>query len=80
MRQLRLPARAVLPKDLSRDGEFLASLQQPRADDDLVAQDSLVVVDVRGAVGAVVAVHGLACEMGRGLVGGDLGVWVGLRE
>ena len=61
MRQLRLPARAVLPEDLSRDGEFLAPIQQGRADDDLVAQNGLVVVDVRGAVGTVVAVDGFAC-------------------
>lgn len=35
----------------------LAALEQTGADDDFVAQDGLVVVDVRGAVGAVVAVY-----------------------
>lgn len=58
--QLRLPAQPILPEDLRRDLEVVASLQQARADDDLVAQDGLVVINVRGAVGAVVAIHRLA--------------------
>lgn len=65
MRHLGLPAQAVLSKDLRLDGEGGAALQEGGADDDLGAQDGLVVVDVRGAVGAVVAVYGLACSLAR---------------
>jgi len=61
MRNLRLPAQPILPENLRRHLEMVASFQQAGADDDLVAQDGLVVVEVRGAVGAVVAVYGLAC-------------------
>lgn len=60
MRELRLPAQAILAEDLGRDGELGAALQQGGADDDLVAQDGLVVVEVRGAVWAVVAVYWFA--------------------
>lgn len=51
----------ILAENLGRDGELLAALEQARADDDLGSQHRLVVVDVRGAVGAVVAVYRLAC-------------------
>ena len=67
MRDLGLPAQPVLPEDLRLDGEGAAALEQARADDDLGPEDGLVVVDVGGAVGAVVAVHGLACTQGQGL-------------
>lgn len=61
MRHLRLPLQPILSEDLRRDLEILAPLQQCRANNDLVAQDGLVVVEVRCAVGAVVAVYWLAC-------------------
>lgn len=60
MRELRLPAQPILAEDLGRDGELAAALEQARADDDFGPQDGLVVVDVRGAVGAVVAVYRFA--------------------
>ena len=60
MRHLRLPGETVLAEDLGRDLEILGALQQAGADDDLVAEDGLVVVHVGGAVGAVVAVDGFA--------------------
>ena len=61
MSHLGLPGQTILAKDLGRDGELLVAFQQGGADDDLIAEDGLVVVDVRGAVGAVVAVYGIAC-------------------
>ena len=64
MRELRLPAQPILAEDLGRDGELAAALEQARADDDFGPQDGLVVVDVRGAVGAVVAVYRFACCFG----------------
>ena len=60
LRNLRLPAQPVLPKDLRRSGEFLRSLKQAGSHNDLVAEDGLVVVYVGGAVGTVVAVDGVA--------------------
>lgn len=60
LRNRRLPAQLVLAEDLSRHREILAALQQTGAHHDLRAQHGLVVVDVRGAVGAVVAVDGFA--------------------
>jgi len=59
---LWLPAHLGLAEDLRRRLELLPAVQQHGADDDLVAHDGLVVVDVRGAVGAVVAIDGLACS------------------
>ena len=58
---LGLPLQAVLAEDLSLDGELAATVEQTGADDDLVAENGLVVVQVRGAVGAVIAVDWLAC-------------------
>ena len=55
------PVQAVFTEDLGRNGELLAVLEQTRADDDLGPQHGLVVVDVRGTVGAVVAIDWLAC-------------------
>ena len=66
LRNLRLPAQPVLPKDFRRNGEFLRALQQTGSYDDLIAEDGLVVVYVGGAVGTVVAVDGVA--WGRGLL------------
>lgn len=78
MPELGLPVQPVLAEDLGGDGEFGGALEQAGADDDLGAEDGLVVVDVRGAVGAVVAVYGLACLFwsaprgGSGVSEGDL--------
>ena len=66
LRDLLLPVEAVLAVDLEADGVVLGQVEQGGADDVLVAHDGLVVVDVRGAVGAVVAVDGFACCGGRG--------------
>ena len=66
MRDLGLPLQPILAEDLGRDLEILAALEQAGTDDDLVAQDGLVVVDVGGAVGAVVTVDVFACLEGRG--------------
>ena len=63
--QLWLPAQPILAEDLSNDWELLAALEQASADNDLGAENGLVVVDVGGAVGAVVAVYWLACGAGR---------------
>lgn len=60
MPDLRLPLQPILPEDLRRDLETLATLQQARTHDDLVAQHGLVVVSVGGAIGAVVAVDGIS--------------------
>ncbi len=46
MCDLRLPLQPILSENLRRDLEIIASLQQSRADDDFVAQDGLVVVEV----------------------------------
>lgn len=82
MRHLGLPGEAILAEDLSRDLEVLGALQQAGADDDLVAQDGLVVVDVGGAVGAVVAVDVLAWWGGGGwgVSGGGYWWWKEGRE
>ncbi len=61
LRNLRLPRQPILSVNLRRDRERLAALEEARADDDLGSQDRLVVVDVGGAVGAVVAVYWFAC-------------------
>lgn len=74
LRNLRLPAQAILSENLRRDRELGGggALEQARAHNDLGPQHRLVVVDVRGAVGAVVAVDGLACLGEEGaLVGGS---------
>ena len=60
MRELGLPAQTVLAEDLGGDGEGLGAVEEGGADDDLGAEDGLVVVDVGGAVGAVVAVYWVA--------------------
>lgn len=62
LRNLWLPVQLVLAENLRRNRELLAPLQKSGADNDLVAQDGLVVVDVRGAVGTVVAIYGVSCE------------------
>lgn len=56
-----MPLQPILAKDLRMHAKVLAALEQTGADDDFVAEDGLVVVDVRGAVGAVVAVYVFAC-------------------
>lgn len=60
---LLLPAQAVLSEDLGGGLEGFAALgQETGSQDDLVvAEGGLVVVDVGRAVGAVVAVDGVAC-------------------
>ena len=63
MRHLGLPAETILAEDLDGDGELFGTFQQGGTDDDLVTCDGLVVVNVGGAVGAVIAVYGLACGM-----------------
>jgi len=68
LRDLRLPAHLGLAEDLSRRFEVMAAVEEDGAHDDLVAHDGLVVVDVRGAVGAVVAAYCFSCfflERGR---------------
>ena len=62
LRNLRLPAQPILPKDLRCNREFLRSLEQAGSHNDLVAEYGLVVVDVRGAIGTVVAVDGVALK------------------
>lgn len=69
VRHLRLPGQTILAEDLRRDLEVLGALQQAGADNDLVAQDGLMVVHVGGAVGAVVAMDGLAWREFSGLLG-----------
>ena len=64
LRNLRLPAQSILPKDLRCNGEFLRTLEQAGSHNDLVAEDGLVVVYVRGAVGTVVTVDGVAWRGG----------------
>lgn len=59
---LRLPPQPILPKDLRRHFEPLAAVQQRRPNDNLVAHDGLMVVNMRGAIGAVVAVDGVSCR------------------
>ncbi len=46
----------------------MAAVEEDGAHDDLVAHDGLVVVDVRGAVGAVVAAYCFSCFFWRGVV------------
>lgn len=70
MRELRLPLGPILTKDLRRDRKFLTAGQQTGPDDNFRPENGLVVVDVRGAVGAVVAVYGFACLKGFGVRGG----------
>jgi len=60
----------------------MAAVEEDGAHDDLVAHDGLVVVDVRGAVGAVVAAYCFSCFFRRGVVrkgGVWKGVWKGGR-
>lgn len=60
LRNLRLPAHLGLPEDLSARLQVLAAIEEDGTDDELVAHDGLVVVDVARAVGAIVAVYRLA--------------------
>lgn len=60
VRNSRLPVRLVLAVDLSRRLPGLAVIEECSANDDLVTEDLLVVVRVRGAIGAVIAVDGVA--------------------
>jgi len=60
MRNLLLPVHLRLAVDLSVGFPVLASVEEDGADDDFRAHDGLVVVDMGGAVGAVVAVDGVA--------------------
>ena len=62
MRNLLLPLHLVLAVDLRADVKVLAGLrQQRRADHDGVrAHDLLVMVDVRCALRAVIAIYGVA--------------------
>lgn len=62
MSNLLLPRKSVLAKDLGGRLEALATLGQETSaqDDGVIAHNGLVVVDVGGAVGAVVAVDVLA--------------------
>lgn len=59
-RHRRLPVVPILGIDLSRGLPVLGALEQRGADHVLGRVDGLVVVDVGGAVGAVVAVHRVA--------------------
>ena len=61
-RNLRLPLVLGFPVDLGRglEAERAPDIEQADAGDGLVAQHGLVVVDVGRAVGAVVAIDGLA--------------------
>lgn len=62
MRNLLLPVKPILAINLRRRRKLSPLIQQPRADDNHIrAQNLLVVVDVRGAVLAVVAVGVVAC-------------------
>ena len=63
MRNLLLPRQSILAVNLCGRLQILAALEQGGADDDLGAEDGLVVVGVGGAVGAVVAVDVLACSV-----------------
>ena len=60
MRNLLLPPQPILAENLGRDIEDFAALEQTGAYDNFGAEHGLVVVDVRGAVGAVVAVDWFA--------------------
>jgi len=62
VRNLLLPLHLVLAVDLRANVKVLAGLrEQRRADDNGVrAHDLLVVVDVRRAFGAVIAIYGVA--------------------
>lgn len=62
MCNLLLPLQLVLAIDLRNGIKLLALLQQNRSEDDLVWHDGLLVVRVRGAVGAVEAVDWIACS------------------
>ena len=62
MRDLLLPWRPILSENLRGGLQILAARKQRGADDDFRAEDGLVVVDVGGAVGAVVAVDILSCK------------------
>ncbi|MCJ1479950.1 hypothetical protein MMC06_000104 [Schaereria dolodes] len=53
---LRLPGQLILSENLRVNAELLAALEKDGADDIFVAENGLVVIDVRGAVRAVVAV------------------------
>ena len=57
-----LPRKPILDVKLGRNLEVTVALQKDGAHDNFVgAHDGLVVVGVRGAVGAVVAVHCVSC-------------------
>ena len=73
MRHLFLPRRPILAENFRRRLQVFPALEQRGADDDFGAEDGLVVVDVGGAVGAVVAVDVLSCSKG------SVGLLLGLR-
>lgn len=52
-----LPFGLVLAVDFRRNRKRLATLKHSRADDELVAENRLVMVWVRSAIGAIVAIH-----------------------
>ena len=55
-----LPLGLILAIDLGGNGEGFCLLQQAGADDNLGAQEGLMVIDVSGAIGAVVTVNWFA--------------------
>lgn len=55
-----LPVILQLGENLERGIPLLSTLEQRGSHDVCVASNSLVVVDMRGAVGTIVAVHGVA--------------------
>lgn len=57
---LRLPVQLVLAIELGYHRKLFTTFQKDRADDNLVTENGLVVVEVRGAVRAIVAVDGFA--------------------
>lgn len=57
--KLGLPSQPILAEDLRIHLELLPALQQGRPDDNFVAHDGLMVVNVGSAVGTVVAVDGV---------------------
>ena len=58
---LRLPRHLSLAPDLGSRLPLLRAVEEDGSDHELGAHDSLMVVDVGGAVGAIVAIDILAC-------------------
>lgn len=57
---LLFPSESILAEDLSRRLEVLSAIKEDGSDHNFISHHSLVMIDVRGAVGTVIAIDWLS--------------------